>query len=61
MLGIYAIYMWRKMIQEERGNTKPRKLKRNEAEVDPQLTAWNDYLAAVHQKDHAVTPEKHDA
>jgi hypothetical protein len=61
MLGIYAIYMWHKMIQEERGTAKPRKQKRSEPGVDPQLAAWNDYLSAVHQKDQPAAPEHHDA
>ncbi len=58
-LGCYAIYMWRKMILEERGQVKPKRPKRV-TEHDPRLDAWNEYLATVHQQNQPLTPDKRD-
>ncbi len=50
-LGIYAVYMWRKMLKEERGEAskKPGKISELITEDDPELAAWNAYLAKVHE------------
>jgi len=49
-LGIYAIYMWRKMLKEERGEVTKTKVQSLQNEVDdPELAAWNAYLAKVHE------------
>jgi hypothetical protein len=49
-LGIYAIYMWRKMLKEERGEVAKSKTKGQVIEADdPELAAWNAYLAKVHE------------
>jgi hypothetical protein len=49
-LGIYAIYMWRKMLREERGEVTKAPDTRPEDEVDdPELAAWNAYLAKIHK------------
>jgi len=49
-LGIYAIYMWRKMLKEERGEVTDVRNPREENEADdPELAAWNAYLAKVHE------------
>ena len=58
-LGCYAIYMWRKLLQEERGEVKPKRVARTD-EVDPRLEEWNAYLAAVHRHDQPLTPESRD-
>jgi hypothetical protein len=58
-LGAYAIYMWRKMILEERGIVKPKRVARIAA-VDSRLDEWNAYLASVHRDDQALTPESRD-
>ncbi|MGH3733254.1 MAG: hypothetical protein ACRDVC_07770 [Acidimicrobiales bacterium] len=47
-LGCYGVYMWHKMIQEERGRLKA-KGTRDTQDVDSKLEAWNEYLASVHQ------------
>ncbi len=57
-LGIYAIYMWRKMLREERGQTKPKAHK--VFKDDARLAEWNAYLASVHRTDQPVTPDKRD-
>ena len=57
-LGIYAIYMWRKMLREERGLSKPKPQK--VFKDDARLAEWNAYLASVHRTDQPVTPDKRD-
>lgn len=59
-LGLYAIYMWKKMLREERGEIRAPKASPVPAD-DPQLIAWNEYLASVHQRDQTPAPEKRDA
>ena len=56
LLGGYAVYMWYKMLKDERGETAPRP--RARTEEDPRLAEWNAYLASVHQKDQPATPER---
>jgi hypothetical protein len=58
LLGGYAIYMWRKLLQDERGeSTRPPV---TYDEQDPELDAWNAYLATVHQTDQSATPDNRD-
>jgi len=58
ILGTYAVYMWAKMLREERGqdarSTKRAADARRSAELepDPELEAWNAYLASVHGTEH---------
>jgi hypothetical protein len=61
VLGLYAIYMWRKLLgevhREQRG--EDREVNRAQAthveeEDDPQLKAWNDYLATLHALPHTA-------
>ncbi len=59
-LGLYAVYMWKRMLREERGEARPRRAAAEPLD-DPQLVAWNEYLASVHQKDHTGAPENRDA
>jgi hypothetical protein len=55
LLGGYAIYMWKKLLQDERGErTRPPVVFDEE---DPELDAWNAYLASVHHTDQPVTPD----
>jgi hypothetical protein len=59
VLGLYAIYMWARMLREERG--EPSRRERREAREgierekiavdDPDLVAWNQYLAKLHAHD----------
>ena len=48
ILGVYAVYMWHRLLRDARGETKP--VERS-AEDDPQLDAWNRYLEDVHRND----------
>ena len=45
ILGVYAVYMWHRLLRDARGETKP--VERS-AEDDPQLDAWNRYLEELH-------------
>lgn len=47
ILGAYAIYVWRKLLREERGQIAMKPTPQN-PEHDQQLDEWNDYLAKVH-------------
>ena len=53
VLGAYAIFMWRRLLQQERGESPKRRSSSRPTsdEPDPQLDAWNAYLAKVHQAD----------
>jgi hypothetical protein len=58
LLGLYAVYMWHKLLQEERGeSSRPPVVFDDE---DPQLDAWNAYLASVHRSDQTATPDTRD-
>lgn len=58
ILGIYSVYMWDRMLREERGQG-PRFMRKNASvlpaagptEPDPELEAWNAYLAELHRQD----------
>ncbi len=48
LLG-YAIYMWRRLVREERsGIAEPRRHDPADAKQDADLAAWNRYLAELH-------------
>lgn len=47
ILGLYAIYVWRKLLSEGRGEVISKPAAQNE-QHDQQLEAWNAYLAKVH-------------
>jgi hypothetical protein len=62
LLGGYAVYMWHKMLQDERRYRGERsEVKVSKAtgpeKDDPRLAEWNAYLASVHQRDQPATPE----
>ena len=57
LLGGYAVYMWHKLLQEERGEAR-RPVVTDEA--DPKLDEWNAYLATVHRNDSSPAIEKRD-
>jgi hypothetical protein len=57
LLGGYAIYMWRKMLREEKG-LEARPAPTQEQQDDPELKAWNDYLASVHRSDQSGDPDR---
>jgi hypothetical protein len=49
LLSVYAVYMWRKLLREERGEASGRPVVYDSE--DPALDAWNAYLESVHQSD----------
>jgi hypothetical protein len=56
ILGIYAIFMWRRLLQDVRGAVRKksrffrgRHLDEDPEAADPALEAWNSYLASVHE------------
>ena len=48
ILGVYAVYMWHRLLRDARGESKPVE---GPTEDDPQLDAWNRYLEEVHRND----------
>jgi hypothetical protein len=54
IFGGYALYMWRKLLREERGEAPPRK-DSPVTRSDETLSAYNEYLRKVHDG----TPEGH--
>ena len=49
VLLAYAIYMWRRLVRDERSGTDaPRRLDPADAQQDADLAAWNRYLAELH-------------
>jgi hypothetical protein len=48
--------MWRKLLQDERGSGQHRPVVFDDD--DPELDAWNAYLASVHQNDKSA-PDEH--
>jgi hypothetical protein len=66
VLAGYAVYMWAKMLREERGDDARSRARRARAAVpaaddDPELRAWNDYLATVHKPQAQPDAETRDA
>jgi hypothetical protein len=54
LLGGYSIYMWRRLVRDERGQASaPRRSQRPAADDDAALAAWNRYLADLHAHDAA--------
>ncbi len=60
ILGLYAVYMWRKILHEDHAELTPPATHPSPEEVDPRLNAYNDYLSRVHGTDEAHPKTKHD-
>ena len=66
VLAAYAVYMWAKMLREERGDDARSRARRERAATppsavdDPELRAWNEYLATVHGDDAQTTGDSTD-
>ncbi|HUZ41484.1 MAG TPA: hypothetical protein VMU68_08870 [Acidimicrobiales bacterium] len=58
LLSVYAVYMWHKLLKDERGEGSSRPVVYDEE--DPALDAWNAYLESVHQRDRPSAPDRHD-
>jgi hypothetical protein len=54
LLGFYAIYMWHKLLREERG-LEPARSTIGDDKEDVRLKEWNAYLESVHRNDSAST------
>jgi hypothetical protein len=51
-LFCYGVYMWRRLVREERGEAlRAARFPANRAEDDEALTKWNAYLAALHESE----------
>lgn len=51
LLGGYAVYMWYKLLKEERRGPRPAPTLASQTAAeadDPELRAWNAYLASIH-------------
>jgi hypothetical protein len=59
LFAVYAVYMWRKMLRQERGEEVPKRHSSSDKD-DPRLAEWNAYLASVHQLDQPTTPESRE-
>jgi len=59
LLSVYAVYMWRKLLREERGEGSGRPVVYDEE--DPALDAWNAYLESVHQSDRPSATRDDDS
>ncbi len=57
-LALYAVYMWRKLRQDVRGEASERPVVFDEH--DPKLDEWNAYLASVHHKEKPVALDDRD-
>jgi hypothetical protein len=53
LLGGYAVYMWRKLLASDAAERGAPLEPVPEEPDDPQLQAWNDYLAQVHASEAA--------
>jgi hypothetical protein len=53
LLGGYAVYMWRKLLASERAEHDQTSAPRKQELDDPDLVAWNAYLAQVHASDQS--------
>jgi hypothetical protein len=55
LLGLYAIYVWRKLLREESNERLGVATNPPQSELDDetaaQLNAWNDYLNKVHRSE----------
>jgi len=59
LLAFYAIFMWRKMLREERGLDVRPPVDTSQVD-DPQLQEWNAYLATLHQAPQVSEPDNLD-
>jgi hypothetical protein len=60
LLGGYAIYMWRRLVRDERGETAARAAPGpGDGDDVQELAAWNRYLADLHAFDAASKRPRH--
>lgn len=51
ILGGYAVYMWRRLIRDARGEARTRTPRTAPAVDEEKLAEWNRYLETVHRRD----------
>ena len=51
ILGGYAIYMWRRLLNDARGVPRPEKSSSSAPVDEEKLAEWNRYLDSVHRRD----------
>lgn len=56
LFGGYAIYMWRSLLRQERGEVPPKASAKPNPGDDERLAAWNEYLADVHAREGRTPP-----
>ena len=56
VLGVYAIYMWKKLLKDEPHATPSSS---PHGEDDEKLRAWNEYLRELHQSDQSGPARPH--
>ena len=56
LFGGYAIYMWRQLLRQERGQVRiPRRNQPDGHDTDAKLAQWNEYLTRVHDAEKGPT------
>ncbi len=50
IFAAYAIYMWRRLLKEERGKETAPPVTESSQSADPSLERYNEYLRAVHER-----------
>jgi len=61
LLAVYCVHMWRRLLQDERGIPRKSSAKNSlSQEPDPELDAWNEYLAKVHGQDAQAEAKRED-
>jgi hypothetical protein len=58
LFGAYAIYMWRKLLNEQSTRQRDGDAAESNESEDPQLLAWNAYLDQAHAHDRATESRK---
>jgi hypothetical protein len=58
IFGGYAIYMWRKLLNEQPMSEIDTVVTEQEEAQDPELLAWNEYLEQAHAHDRDVESKK---
>jgi hypothetical protein len=48
LLFCYGVYMWHRLVREERGGAVVQRRTRSAPEDEAELAAWNQYLAELH-------------
>jgi hypothetical protein len=58
IFGAYAIYMWRKLLNEQPDTQSTTVIDDRDATQNPELVAWNTYLEQAHAHDREIERKK---